>query len=628
MTEVRNRRTRKWVIGILLLLLAVPEVVYLVGANLLLRSDFLAQKLNRRPEKFEISWDRAITILPGRVRVSGLRLAGHSPRIGWSMDLEKAVLRVGLLRLFSREFHTSWAVGHGLTLRFEQVEAAGDVDGAVDGEKRPPVAGGNGSADTTGDARPDRPHWTVSLDGLDLTGFRDLTAGRYRLAGDGTLGGYVIYVTRGPLRLDGVTLSFPSLVLTRRGTLVTSGLRLECRLESEAFDPRENRGRRALQFVSGTVSLEGRMAEPVFLNDDLVKAEWLEIQGEEGHVDAELVIDHGAVQPGSRVDYQSDRLAVRVLDNMAEGRGTISAWVTGDGDEVQTGVAVTFEEMAITREGDPSPHIRGSGLRITGLGPEVNLAGELPELEMRVDLAGAEAQDLSLYNDYFPPSADVAFRAGGKCRVDAFLEARGDRCTAGLTLGGKGIGAAVRQVPLEGDLDLEISLSGGRITEMLFDIAETELSLVNVTFPESEEQLEGGWWARAWLEGGTLKWARPFGLDAPVRLEMRDSRPVVALFAEGHRKVRWIRSLLEIENITGRTDLHADQRVVSLTDLELHGEKLEILADLTFVRKKSDGLIFVEFHGFSAATEGCSGDRSWKLFGAREWFTARRGELR
>ncbi len=619
MTEVKKRRTRKWIIGILLLLVFL-EVVYLVGGNLLLRSDFLARKLNRRPEKFEISWERATTILPGRVKVSGVRVAGHSPRMDWSMDLEAVVLRVGLTRLFHREFHTSGVTGSGLNVRFEPREPPPEEGG----EKRPASSGGTGSTGVPGEPRPDRPRWTISLGGLDITGFRDLTAGAYLLKGQGALGGSMTYVTRGPLRLDGVTLSFPSLELSRRETLVAGDLHLECRLESEAFDPRENRGRRALQFVSGTVSLEGRMAEPVFLNDYLVKAEWLEVHGEEGRVDAELVIDHGAVKPGSRVDYHSDRLAARVLDNMAEGRGTISARVTGDEAGVKTGVAVTFEAMEITREGDPSPHIRGSGLQITGHGPEMNLAGDFPELEMRVDLVNAEAQDLSLYNDYFPASADVAFDAGGTCRVDAFLEARGEQCTAGLTLGGKKIGASVRQVPLEGDLDLEISLTGGQITEMQFDIAETELSLVNVTFPESEEQLEGGWWARAWLEGGTLKWARPLALDAPVKLEMRDSRPVVALFTQGKSKIRWIKGLLEIENITGRTDLHADQRVVTVTDLELHGEKLEILADLEFVRKKADGLIFVEFHGFSTATEGCSGDRSWKLFGAREWFDARR----
>lgn len=622
MTDDQKRRTRKWIIGILMVL-ASFEVVYLVGGNLFLRSDFLSERLNRRPEKFEISWEGATTILPGRVRVSGLHLSGHSPRIGWSMDLEQAVVQVGLTRLFHREFHTRGATGSGLTVRFEPRTPPPEAEA----EKRPADPGGAGSSGAAGDPRSGRPPWTISLDGLDITGFRELSAGDYLLAGDGALGGSMTYVTRGPLQLDGVTLSFHQLELTRGETLVAGDLHLECRLESEAFDPREHRGRRALQFLSGTADLEGRMAEPIFLNDYLVKTEWLEVQGEEGLIDAELVIDHGVLEPASRVDYRSDRLAATVLDNLAVGRGVISARVTGDEPNVQTEVVVAFEEMEITRQGDPAPHIRGSGLRITGAGPRLDLFGELPELELRVDLDDAVAQDLSLYNDYFPASADVAFAAGGRCRVDAFLEVRGDQCTAGLTLGGTGIGVTVRQAPLEGDLDLRISLTGGRISEMLFDIAETELSLVNVTFPEAEEQLAGGWWAKAWLEGGTLKWARPFALDAPVKLELRDSRPVVALFAEGNRKVKWVRSLLEIENITGRTDLHADRQLVTLTDLELHGENLEILADLEFVRKKADGLIFVKFHRLSAATEGCEGSRSWKLFGAREWFTAQR-ELR
>jgi hypothetical protein len=252
----------------------------------------------------------------------------------------------------------------------------------------------------------------------------------------------------------------------------------------------------------------------------------------------------------------------------------------------------------------------------------------MPRPEVKLVLEDAEAQNLGLYNGYLPASAGVTFAAGSRCRVDAFLEVVDGKGRAGLTLAGAGIGAMVRQVPLKGDLELDIALDNGQVPEMTFDITETRLSLENVSFTGTDGQSIEDWWARAWLEGGTVQWDRPIALEAPVRLEMRDSRPVVALFAEGSRTVRWLRTVLEIENITGRTDLNADRELVTLTDLELHGENLEILSDIEFRGKQSDGLIFVKFHRISAATEGTAGARSWKLFGARDWFNARREDRR
>jgi len=625
MAKGEKRWWRRVLFGILLALLLL-EVTWLVAGNIFLASDFLAGKLNRRPEKFSISWGRAITPLPGLLHVSGLHLSGRSPRIDWHADLERAWVRVELTPFFHREFSVTSADGRGLSVRFEpQSRAPGDDPEAAS----TPGEGGEGNApESSAASRTGRPRWTIALRGLDFTGFRELTAGTSRLTGEGALRGGLTYVTRGELQLDGVTLDFPRLELTRKGTLVADDLRLACHLESDPFNPREHRGRHAMAFVTARAELAGRMAEPIFLNDFLANAPWLQVQGEEGRIDANLVIDHGVVRAGSRVDFRSEWLAAKVLDNMATGRGVIEARVSGEGPDVVTEVIVAFEEMEITRDEDDEPHLRGSGLRISSRASEIQLDGDPPQPEVRVDLIDAEAQDLSLYNDYLPASADVAFTAGGRCRVDAFLEVIDGRGRAGLTLSGDSVSASVRQVPLEGDLELDIGLVNGRIPEMTFDIAETRLSLDNVTFTGADDQPVDDWWARAWLEGGTLTWARPFTLEAPVKLEMRDSRPVVALFAEGSRTVRWLRTLLEIENITGRTDLRADRRLVTLTDLELHGKELEILSDLEFRRRKSDGLIFVKFHRIAAATEGHEGRKSWKLFGARDWFNARRHDRR
>jgi len=63
-------RLRKWGLGIPIALLAL-EVFYVVAANVALRSQFVADLINRKPEKMLIQWSSATTYFPGVVHIEG-----------------------------------------------------------------------------------------------------------------------------------------------------------------------------------------------------------------------------------------------------------------------------------------------------------------------------------------------------------------------------------------------------------------------------------------------------------------------------------------------------------------------------------------------------------------------------
>src|SRR6185295_14138054 len=74
-------------------LIVMGAILGLLGANLLyvraaarwLRSPELAALLNRRPERFRMSWREARSPFPGWLVVHDLHLAGRTRRTRWSL---------------------------------------------------------------------------------------------------------------------------------------------------------------------------------------------------------------------------------------------------------------------------------------------------------------------------------------------------------------------------------------------------------------------------------------------------------------------------------------------------------------------------------------------------------------
>lgn len=96
-------RTALWIKRLIVALLAVTGL-YLVAANLLINTS-LSSLLNRRPERFKISWSRAWSVWPGLVQVRGLAIEGKSRNVEWTVAAERARGWVGLPQLLGRRFH-------------------------------------------------------------------------------------------------------------------------------------------------------------------------------------------------------------------------------------------------------------------------------------------------------------------------------------------------------------------------------------------------------------------------------------------------------------------------------------------------------------------------------------------
>src|SRR5437763_236067 len=109
---------------------------YLLAVNLFLATPVGPWAVNRRPQSVRVEWRRAWTPFPGLVQVEGLRVAGRTSRVRWSVDAERCRGRIDLPSLLLRRFRVRDLAGEGVRAAVAFVpERRGHLHG------RPPPGG-------------------------------------------------------------------------------------------------------------------------------------------------------------------------------------------------------------------------------------------------------------------------------------------------------------------------------------------------------------------------------------------------------------------------------------------------------------------------------------------------------
>lgn len=165
----------------LLLGLVGLYLLYLLAANIFLNTGLAPWAINRKPERFTLHWDRAVSWWPGLVDVHGARLRGHTMHVRWHIDAERARGRIELLALFGREVHMPW-------IEADEVTGGTRRDDGPPMLPQPPVRG--------------RPGWLLRFDSIHSDSARGGQFGDLKLEGGGSAQfGFYKRLRSGPMRI-------------------------------------------------------------------------------------------------------------------------------------------------------------------------------------------------------------------------------------------------------------------------------------------------------------------------------------------------------------------------------------------------------------------------------------------
>ncbi|HEY6561060.1 MAG TPA: hypothetical protein VI072_27480 [Polyangiaceae bacterium] len=295
-------------LGIALLIALALELLYVAGATVILRAHLLERWINRDPDELLVTFDSAWSVVPGKVRVHGLRVRVQDSNVQFLLHIDEATADIALFELAKKSFHVTQVKARGTRFSFrtrleletiagqeKRLKAYPPIAGFAD----PPLKGWNVPHRTLG-TRPFR----IEIEQVDAS-FDELWMMEYRYTGPGRVrGGFRLLpgerVRVGPalLELENGALKFgrEQLVLERfRGTL---------RSRVDDFDVRAVRGWHVFDHVSVTGSLIASVRELGFVRAYL-RDESFSVGAGSGTLDARIVMKRGRFEPDSRASYRS-----------------------------------------------------------------------------------------------------------------------------------------------------------------------------------------------------------------------------------------------------------------------------------------------------------------------------------
>ena len=370
----------------------------------------------------------------------------------------------------------------------------------------------------------------------------------------------------------------------------------------------------------GQLVLEGTVRQLGFLNAFLPDAHGLAVQGH-GQLHLEGSFAGNRILPGTRLLVAAEQLQVGFLDHRAAGRGALSARLE---TPEQARLTLEIPEYALQRRDEERPHLQGRELVVTtqtGQFSEVLASPEPRHFTTWISLPETEVPDVTRYNTYLPEGAGVTL-LGGTARVASEftlvgLEARGE-----VNLRASGVELALLDQHLRGDLQLALRLAEGDLATRQFNAARSFLRLDQVQRQNGEQAGDADWWVQLDFDDAQLRWTEQIRLASRVALTMRDTGLLARLFLARARDSAWLGRLLDVRGIEGSAQLDLNDTRIRLSDVDLVGENLTLLADLALADGTSNGALYARLGALALGVELNDSEPTLRILRPRRWFDA------
>ena len=307
-------RIPRWVrLGALLLLSSC--VLYLTAANVILRTHLLRGWLSKHETTLKVEYRSAWSLYPGHVEVRDLLIRTQDRNIQMSVGIERASVRIDL-----------WSLTHRLA-RFDRVSAEGVAyrmrprqESLEGGEGRvsafPPIAGFADPPLVDPASEPPRAEdghepWTVELRDVSAS-VRDVWIMEYRFRGAATLTGGFYLQPRRKVCVSPSVMEAPLeglLSLGDRELIHGGAWRLEA--EVEPFDPRVAKGMAVFRHVVFRIHEHGGIVSLASIGQTHFPNSRVALEDGAGPIGIDVRVDHGIVQPESRVTYVTNEAELR-----------------------------------------------------------------------------------------------------------------------------------------------------------------------------------------------------------------------------------------------------------------------------------------------------------------------------
>lgn len=261
--------------------LLVCELAYVVAATLFLNSARFAAIVNREPDRYFARWEWAASAYPGHVYARRVVMGGHARLNRWTVAADSAHGRIRVLPLLRKEVRFGRIRAHEVS--FDVRRVAEDMPSRRRDETRP---------------------WTLSFAAITTPTLRRLDYYAVRVEGTGEASFSLVKRLRGgTLEVEPSTLHMPDARLSVDGLPLLVDGRLDFSVSLPAHIRAQAQGIEKLALVDATMKIAGRAPGLDLQSREGAGALPIEARAGAGHVSADLVMERGALMPGSRLDW-------------------------------------------------------------------------------------------------------------------------------------------------------------------------------------------------------------------------------------------------------------------------------------------------------------------------------------
>jgi hypothetical protein len=439
---------------------------------------------------------------------------------------------------------------------------------------------------------------------------------------DDMAGAGLIVFDEGPLAIARTSLRLKSGRLVLRDGRAVENLTLSLDSTFDRLALKKLESREALRAVSADIRIAGHVPDLRFLKGYFHQASWLKLDGA-GQLEADVQVRRGVLMPGTRIAVDSEKIQANFMDYTASGSGKVRGLVTQADGKTFSRVSVSLDDFGFARL--KQPYIFGSGFTVTGTAERLDLTDPFTDLKVAIELPESNLPNFGAYNSYIPPDSCIFIYQGrGRIRSHFDFDAATESASGSISLSAEKIIIQFDQVTIVGDLKLKAHLKDGNMEARAFDMAGTTIEFSNGYVGSNRIETETDWWARFELPKGNGQFTTPAQLDARIQMSLRDSRPLVVFLAEEKGIVRWFKNMLTVKDIQARADFRMEGKAVEVEDLEMTGDRFEVLGELDIFSRQFAGVFYARLRDLSVAVELRPGQKKFKLSKSKPWYEKRR----
>ena len=377
----------------------------------------------------------------------------------------------------------------------------------------------------------------------------------------------------------------------------------------------------ALAKLSGSLALNWRFASLDWLGQALVHAPWLSLAGS-GQVDADVRIEAGQLQPGSRIDVPQIDLVATVADHVFRGsaraRGVLEDSANGKLARVDLDLA-RFDAAALAEPDKVLASGRDLAIRIES---DEDLGKLRESMKASLRFKGASVPDLRAINSYLP--TDAVRVTGGSATLDGDLSLDGDGQISNgrVAVNARKAGARLGEISLSSDFDLDARIGGSKLAARHFDLDNSTLKLRNVQIVDKGRTQGESWWANLILKRAQVEARKPLQIDAKVDVEMQNIGLLLALFTRHSDYPRWVLKLADAGSLRATGDMRMLEKTLVFDSVEARNDRFEVKARMRVANAAPHGDLLVRWKLLKAGLKVNKGEHEFHFLRAAEWYSA------